>query len=300
MGLVPHDQTIQRAEAIAVLVAMARSWDPIYIGSDSRFAVNYCRLLIKDPDIDVSNWAHPDIWMCIQTVLHEVGTDWIRIKWIKGHALNDECLASGVATLEDAFGNDQADRLAAKGSRLLKIDKHHFRDYTAHIRSIAFAQAFVLRIWESRDRVGRGDVLPQDAGGPSADPSTPHTMPDSSQAQSVSDFNPGIHDPVVLDSGPALFPGYPWGWPTDGIPYEVALPPNFELAHIQKRKTNWICSLALFSAAINYFNGLRWKVLEGTGVSIAELALDFEMSQSVLLSSKNCPLPSASQDKTWL
>ena len=118
--------------------------------------------------------------MCIQTVLHEVGTDWIRIKWIKGHALNDECLASGAATLEGAFGNDQADRLAAKGSRLLKIDKHHFRDYTAHIRSIAFAQAFVLRIWESRDRVGRGDVLPQDAGGPSADPSTPHTMQNSS------------------------------------------------------------------------------------------------------------------------
>ena len=66
MGLVPHDQTIQRAEAMAILVAIARSWDPIYIGSDSRFAVNYCRLLIKDPDIDVSNWAHPDIWMCIQ------------------------------------------------------------------------------------------------------------------------------------------------------------------------------------------------------------------------------------------
>ena len=40
------------------------------------------------------------------------------------------------------------------------------------------------------------------------------------------------------------------------------------------------------------------KVLEGTGVSIAELALDFEMSQSVLLSSKSCPLPSAWQDKT--
>ena len=116
MGLVPHDQTIQRAEAIAVLVAIARSWDPIYIGSDSRFAVNYCRLLIKDPDIDVSNWAHPDIWMCIQTVLHEVGTDWVGLKWIKGHALNDECLASGVATLEDAFGNDQADKLAAKGA----------------------------------------------------------------------------------------------------------------------------------------------------------------------------------------
>jgi len=88
----------------------------------------------------------------------------IRIKWIKGHALNDECLASGVATLEDAFGNDQADKLAAKGAKLLKIDKHHFSDYTLHIRSIAFAQAFVLRILESRDRVGRGDVLPQDAG----------------------------------------------------------------------------------------------------------------------------------------
>ena len=82
------------------------------------------------------------------------------------------------------------------------------------------------------------------------------------------------------------------------IPYEVALPPNFELANIRKRKTNWICSLALFSAAINYFNGLRWKVLEGTGVSIAELALDFEMSQSVLPSPKSCPLPSAWQDKT--
>ena len=33
-------------------------------------------------------------------------------------------------------------------------------------------------------------------------------------------------------------------------------------------------------------------------MSIAELALDFEMSQSVLLSSKNCPLPSAWQDRT--
>ena len=38
-GLVPRDQTIQRAEAIAVLVAIARTWDPIYIASDSRFAV---------------------------------------------------------------------------------------------------------------------------------------------------------------------------------------------------------------------------------------------------------------------
>ena len=31
MGLVPHEQTIQRAEAIAILVGIARSWDPISI-----------------------------------------------------------------------------------------------------------------------------------------------------------------------------------------------------------------------------------------------------------------------------
>ena len=61
---------------------------------------------------------------------------------------------------------------------------------------------------------------------------------------------------------------------------------------------NWNCSLALFNAAINYFNGLRWKVLEVTGGSFAELALDFEMSQSVLLSSNKFPLPSAWQDRT--
>ena len=51
-------------------------------------------------------------------------------------------------------------------------------------------------------------------------------------------------------------------------------------------------------AAINYFNGLRWKILKGTGVSIAELAIDFKTSQSVLLSSQNCPLSSAWQDST--
>ena len=98
----------------------------------------------------------------------------------------------------------------------------------------------MLRIWESRDRVGRRDILPHEAGGPSADLSTPHTVQITSQAQSASVFDPGIHNPVDLDSGPALFPGYPWGWPRDGIIYEVALPPNFEPAHIR--------------AATNYFN----------------------------------------------
>ena len=133
----------------------------------------------------------------------------------------------------------------------------------------------MLCVWEARDRVGRGDVLQHKAGGPFSDFSTPLTRQNSSQARRASVFNPGIHNPVDLESGPALFPGYPWGWPTDGIIYEVALLPSFELAHIRKGKTKWNCPLAVFNVAINYFNGLRWKVLYGTGVSIAELVSDF-------------------------
>jgi len=230
----------------------------------------------------------------MQLKLQQLGTDWVRIKWVKGHALNDECLASGVATYEDAFGNDQADKLAYKASRLLSIDKRLFSSYKAHLRSIAFAQAFVLRIWEARDRAGRGDNPPHN------NPGAPSNGPANSGPQSPTQppFRPAsIVD--LLDSGPHLFPGYPWGWPSEGTSYNVTLPEDFSLEQYTKvnAKCHWNSGCALFNAAISYFDGLPWNIQEGTGVSIPELVIDFETSQSVLLFSKGGGLPTTWEGK---
>ena len=63
----------------------------------------------------------------------------------------------------------------------------------------------------------------------------------------------------------------------------------------------WIDEFVVFlvvGQSIDYVNGLFWKVQGGTGVPIAEIGIDFEISQSVILSSASYPLPVSLEGKT--
>ena len=64
-----------------------------------------------------------------------------------------------------------------------------------------------------------------------------------------------------------------------------------------KGNAKWDSGYALFNAAIKYFDGLPWNIQEGTGVSIPELVIDFEISQSVLLLSKGRGIPTTWEGK---
>ena len=108
-------QTNQRAELLAVVVACLRDPRPLDIRSDSEYVCEGFSRWMFWAD---SGWAgdHADLWNLLANELR-ARTSAVHVSWVKGHAKRIDILR-GRTTEEDKRGNDGADGLAVDGANL--------------------------------------------------------------------------------------------------------------------------------------------------------------------------------------
>jgi len=102
---IPGEQTNQRAELVAILIAIQKAPDAqIKVYTDSRYCIDGITKLAKNKeDIDWVDTPHEDVWKAILYHLR-IRKNTTSFKWVKGHA--------GIK------GNEKADALAAAGALL--------------------------------------------------------------------------------------------------------------------------------------------------------------------------------------
>ena len=106
-------QSNNRAELVAVILALQQHAGPLEIRTDSDHVVQGVRCIR-----DCGHYAgreNADLWCLLQQLVLTRPNDCLQINWVKGHA--KAChVERGITTLEDKEGNDAADALATNGA----------------------------------------------------------------------------------------------------------------------------------------------------------------------------------------
>jgi ribonuclease HI len=113
-----RQQTNQRAELLAVVVACLRDPRPLDIRSDSDYV---CKDFASWKSWALAGWSgdHPDLWNLLAAEML-ARTSAVHVVWVKGHATNID-ISRGRTTEEDKRGNDEADELAVSGAELHQV-----------------------------------------------------------------------------------------------------------------------------------------------------------------------------------
>ena len=108
--------TAQRAEAMAVLLAVETAWAPTMLLTDSQYARDKL-VAIKRCWAHALDGSHADIWTRVQRRVRDRGQHFFRVKWVKGHARLAD-IEEGRATAAEAHANGEADKLAGQAAEL--------------------------------------------------------------------------------------------------------------------------------------------------------------------------------------
>ena len=140
-------QSNNRAELLAVIMALLRCSSELEVRTDSNYVVN-----------GVLSWqqrrAHgcsdnSDLWSKLTQILHTRPLHALAIVWVKGHA-NESHIERGITTWEDKVGNDAADALATSAAALHSIDNQVALEAAFRSEAASAAQQMMLRILEAR------------------------------------------------------------------------------------------------------------------------------------------------------
>jgi len=112
-------QSNQRAELFAVLVACLRDPRPLDIRSDSAYVCDGVQRL-HCPHGEPCQKDHTDLWALLASEL-ATRESHVSVSWVLGHAKPID-VQRGRTTLADKLGNDGADALAVQGAVLHEID----------------------------------------------------------------------------------------------------------------------------------------------------------------------------------
>jgi len=132
-------QTNQRAELLAVVVACLRDPRPLDIRSDSDYV---CTGLGTWRSWVHAGWSgdHADLWDALAAELLSRSSP-VQVMWVKGHAKPIDILR-GRTTEEDKRGNDGADALAVAGAKMHPISSEVLeaavqrREYAVQVQSM--------------------------------------------------------------------------------------------------------------------------------------------------------------------
>jgi len=111
-----RQQTNQRAELNAVVLALQAHAGPMQVRSDSEYVVDGANHLIQHKRLRAVE-ENKDLWQTLASELDQRPPDHVQFQWVKGHAKAID-VARGRTTAVDKCGNDAADLLATAGARL--------------------------------------------------------------------------------------------------------------------------------------------------------------------------------------
>ena len=105
-----REQTNNRAELLAVNMAMKAHEGPLEIRSDSEHVVDTANCFLHSGMKDLGKIANQDLWSEFCALVRQRQHE-IVLKWVKGHAKQVD-IERGRTTALDKLGNDSADALA--------------------------------------------------------------------------------------------------------------------------------------------------------------------------------------------
>ena len=159
-ALVPGlQQTNQRAELLAVVVACLRDPRPLDIRSDSEYVCKGCSAWKSWVHV---GWPaeHADLWNLLAAEL--LGRTFaVHVKWVKGHAKRIDILR-GITTEEDKRGNDGADALAVDGAKMHSVSPEVLE--AALQRKVCAPQVQRMMVAVLQARLEAESYNPHDAG----------------------------------------------------------------------------------------------------------------------------------------
>ena len=267
------DQTVPRAEALAIYVALCKlvhAKGRIVIKSDCLNVVLHIKLLQAGMRVS-SSWAHSDVWRWISELplvmaQHEGGHQ-VFVQWVKAH-LSENAVAQGRISREDFEGNAEADTLAKAGAALGAPPKSERARYLLLVRRTVQMQATCVARWLlrcKRMKVAPEEEDPADGGVAAGDQPAEAVVPAPRSAETlapsypwqVDDEGSTRHD---FGKGPAK-----WFFPrvsnkVDGYDTTVKAPRH------------------MVPGLLWYYSTMRWKPPgdgDVVGTCWAELALDF-------------------------
>lgn len=288
-----HDSP--RAELLATLIALLCVDTPLQIVTDHEPMVRNFSRLCRGADILPE--SNLDIWELIIERVQSKHLDYYSIKHIPGHAGHADVMSGRISEL-DAMNNCRADELATAAADQIAPSRETTEQYRTAVRRVKLIQHMFLAIWEKRrllevpyyeggvDDSGQYHkptyrpwrVETQEDGFPRfvrVEPQaragiTPVSSTDVSQGVTA----PMAYKPYMPESGYLL----EFRWPTE---WQIGGRVNSPECHFR-----W--SRSMLAALMVWLSQLRvekkpWSLSAKTGMTWAQLAIDFECSTGVCI-----------------
>ena len=148
-GLVTtDDQTVFRAELMAIAHALATSHVLVAIVSDCKSVVHLVRARMRGGRAPVSD--NVDLWAIIDAELDAQTEGYHDVRWIKAHiplAMAQNIEDAGGFPAHHVHMNDLADKEAKKAAEAHTYDRTLFRTATTRAAVTALTQAMMVQIW---------------------------------------------------------------------------------------------------------------------------------------------------------
>ena len=143
------EQTNQRAELFAVLVACWRDPRPLDIRSDSTYVCNGVLDIQSGlPSPGDRSGDHRDLWSALAHEL-QVRTTTVSVSWVLGHAKPID-VERGRTTECDKLGNDGADALAVQGALQHRVSRTVIQDAKRRCEMARDVHRMMLQILQAR------------------------------------------------------------------------------------------------------------------------------------------------------
>ncbi|CAE8581467.1 unnamed protein product [Polarella glacialis] len=263
-------QTNQRAELWASVLAVRTSKTPLWIKTDSEWAVMLWSGFILKQTVPDAGVEHADLWNELWALTH-AGCDaadrlpWLILSKVKGHA-DAEDIEQQVITAADKEGNHGADLMATDGAKKHRMSPRVLQRFHKLVKNTMWRQVDLIATV-----LARNDLIKQ-AGKWNA---SQHETCDAFGGDEI------LFDAARVEERDARqiqnagtfsdkYPGYGWQYPKVGVAHAVNTKPRF---HLTAR--DWGYSVSFHDLLHRYFNGLKWAMHHEAKVSWIELTIDF-------------------------
>ena len=140
-------QSNNRAELLAVILALQQHSGPLEVRTDSSYVVQGAQCLKTNGCY--TGRDNVTLWNKLQHLVLERPADSLLVCWVKGHATEHHILR-GLSTREDKEGNDGADSLATRGAALHAAPEHLPRDAAWTLAAAKTVQRMMIAILVAR------------------------------------------------------------------------------------------------------------------------------------------------------
>ena len=144
-----RSQTNQRAELLAIVLAVSREADKIDLKTDSQYCYDGAVRWQQKRQTPAISQSNSDLWGMLYALLRSRPPDAVHFYKVKGHA-TDADVRGGRVDLHEKHGNDGADTLACLGADAHQVARESVAAATFQREAAVRAQRMMVEIVKAR------------------------------------------------------------------------------------------------------------------------------------------------------